>query len=92
MQDPLALVIMAAHFSAFCALWTGIFTCFAQAKVAASAVESIARQPESAGTVRTTMLVGLAMCETAGIYGLLISFIMLFANPLVAIFLANAVR
>jgi len=89
MHDSLALVIAAAHISAFGALWTGIFTAFGQARVASSAVESIARQPEAAGTLRTTMLVGLAMCETAGIYGLLIAFIMLFANPLVAIFLAN---
>ncbi|MFA5449645.1 MAG: hypothetical protein WC292_04325 [Clostridia bacterium] len=39
--------------------------------------------------MRTTMFVGLAMAETSGIYGLLIAIIMLFANPLVSIYIQN---
>jgi len=87
--DPLALVIMSAHFAAVIALLNGVLTTIGQGKIAATAVESIARQPEAAGTIRTTMIIGLAMAETSGIYGLLIAFIMLFANPLIPIFLAN---
>jgi F-type H+-transporting ATPase subunit c len=67
-------------------------TTLGQGRIAATAVESIARQPEAAGSIRTTMIIGLAMAETSGIYGLLIAFIMLFANPLVDIYLANAIR
>jgi F-type H+-transporting ATPase subunit c len=33
------------------------------------------------------MLMGLAFSETTGIYGLLIAIIMLFANPLIPIYL-----
>ena len=87
--DPLALVIMSAHFAAVIALLNGFLTTIGQGKIAATAVESIARQPEAAGSIRTTMIIGLAMAETSGIYGLLIAFIMLFANPLIPIFLAN---
>jgi F-type H+-transporting ATPase subunit c len=59
----------------------------AQAKVASIALESIARQPAASGSITSTMFIGLAMCETNGIYGLLISIVLLFANPLVDIFL-----
>jgi F-type H+-transporting ATPase subunit c len=92
MQDPLALVIAASHIGASIALLNGILTTIGQGKIAATAIESMARQPEASGTIRTTMFIGLAMAETSGIYGLLIAIIMLFANPLVAIYLQNAVR
>lgn len=43
------------------------------------ALEGIARQPEAAGTLRSTMIMGCAIAETTGIYSLLISFLILFA-------------
>ncbi|HIT33533.1 MAG TPA: ATP synthase F0 subunit C [Candidatus Faecousia intestinigallinarum] len=43
------------------------------------ALEGIARQPESAGSLRSTMIMGCAITETTGIYSLLISFLILFA-------------
>ncbi len=43
------------------------------------ALESMARQPEMAGTIRTNMILGCAITETTGIYSLLISFLILFA-------------
>ena len=43
------------------------------------ALEGMARQPETAGTLRTTMILGCALTETTGIYSLLISFLILFA-------------
>jgi len=49
-------------------------------------------QPEAAGSIQSTMFIGLAMAETSGIYGLLIAIILLFANPLIPIYLQNAVR
>ena len=45
----------------------------------AKALEGMARQPESAGTLRTNMILGCAITETTGIYSLLISFLILFA-------------
>lgn len=44
------------------------------------ALEGMARQPESAGTLRTNMILGCAITETTGIYSLLISFLILFAT------------
>ena len=89
MQEPLAYVIAVAHIAAALALFNGAFTTFGQAKIAAQAIESIGRQPEAADSIRSAMFVGLAMAETSGIYGLLIAIIMLFANPLVNILIAN---
>ena len=90
MQDPLALVLVTAQIAAVLALWTGILTTIGQAKVAAAAVESIARQPEARGAISSSMFVGLAMAETSGIYGLLIALILLFVNPMANLYVQLA--
>lgn len=82
-MSELATVISVVHIAAAIALLNGIFTTFGQSRIVAQAIESIARQPEAADDIRSSMFVGLAMAETSGIYGLLIAIIMLFANPLV---------
>jgi F-type H+-transporting ATPase subunit c len=46
-----------------------------------SAVEGIARNPESSGKVTVTMLIGLAMVESLVIYALVISLILIYAHP-----------
>ena len=43
------------------------------------ALEGMARQPESASTLRTNMILGCAITETTCIYSLMISFLILFA-------------
>lgn len=87
MHESLALIISAAHIAAALALLNGVTTTFGQAKIAAQAIESIGRQPEATDSIRTVMFASLAMAETSGIYGLVIAIIMLFANPLVKIFI-----
>jgi len=47
------------------------------------ACEGTARNPEAAGKLTTTMLIGLALIESLCIYALVIALIMLFANPLI---------
>jgi len=42
----------------------------------------IARNPEASGKITVTMILGLALIESLTIYGLVISLILLFANPL----------
>jgi len=87
MGDPFAFVIAAAQLSAGIALLNGILTTIGQGNVASHAIEAIARQPEAAGKIQGPMFIGLAMAETSGIYGLLIAIIMLFANPLVSLYI-----
>ena len=42
------------------------------------ALEGMARQPEATGTLRSTMILGVAMCESTGIYSLVIALLLLF--------------
>ena len=37
------------------------------------AVEAIARQPEAAGDIRTSLLLGCALAEATAVYGLVVS-------------------
>lgn len=53
----------------------------AEGRAVAAAMDAIARQPESAGTLSRTLFVGLAMIETMAIYCLVIALLLLFANP-----------
>lgn len=55
----------------------------AEGRAIAAAMDAIARQPESAGTLSRTLFVGLAMIETMAIYCLVIAVLVLFANPFV---------
>jgi F-type H+-transporting ATPase subunit c len=48
-----------------------------QGMTSAKAMESIARQPEVAGELRTTLIIALAFMEALTIYGLLIAFMLL---------------
>ncbi len=45
--------------------------------------EAMARNPQMAGKLTTTMFIGLAIIEALAIYGLVIALILLYANPLV---------
>lgn len=40
-------------------------------------VEAMARQPEMAGSLRTTMIIGCAITETTGIYSLIVAFLIM---------------
>ncbi len=57
---------------------------------AGASCEGIARQPRTAGIVTTTMLVGQAVAQTPCIFGLLVSFILLFKGHPEAVALAPA--
>ena len=73
-----AISILAATFAvAFCAIGPAL----AEGRAVAAALEAIARQPESAGAISRTLFVGLAMIETMAIYCLVVSLLLLFANP-----------
>jgi len=42
------------------------------------ALEGMARQPETSGTLRSTMIMGCAIAETTGIYSLVVSLLIMF--------------
>jgi F-type H+-transporting ATPase subunit c len=92
MYHPLAFAIAVGQIAAAIALLNGILTTLGQGRVAAAAVEGIARQPEAKGSITTTMFIGCGFAETSGVYGLVIAIILLFANPLINNNVENLMR
>lgn len=48
----------------------------AQGIIASKAMDAIARQPEAAGQIRSTLLLALSLVEALAIYGMLVSFVL----------------
>ena len=48
-----------------------------QGIAASKAMEAMARQPEAAGNIRSSMIIALALMEARTIYGLLIAFMLI---------------
>ena len=48
-----------------------------QGLAASKAMEAMARQPEAAGNIRSSMIIALALMEALTIYGLLIAFMLI---------------
>ena len=89
-MEHLATIIAAAQLGAAIAILGGSFTGVGQGFMVAKAIEAMARQPEAKGSINTTLIIGLAMGETNGIYALVIAMILLFANPLMSRFIEIA--
>lgn len=79
----LAIIKAASAVGAGLAMIAGIGPGIGQGFAAGKAAEAVGRQPEAKGDVTTTMLLGCAVAESTGIYGLVIAIILLFANPLI---------
>ena len=81
MNNLIEVVSIAA--AALAVSFGAIGPALAEGRAVAAAMDAIARQPDSAGTVSRTLFVGLAMIETMAIYCLVIALLLLFANPFV---------
>ena len=55
---------------------TACVTAVMQGLTASKAVDAIARQPEAAGDIRTSLILSLSLMEALTIYGLLIAFML----------------
>jgi F-type H+-transporting ATPase subunit c len=53
----------------------------AEGKAVATALTSLAQQPDVSKTITRTLFVGLAMIESLAIYCFVVSMILIFANP-----------
>ena len=53
-----------------------MFPALGQGLASKAAMESIARQPDAAGNIRSTLIIALALMEALTIYGLLIAFML----------------
>jgi F-type H+-transporting ATPase subunit c len=74
-------------------LTTGIgcmMPALAEGKAVATALTSLAQQPDASSTITRTLFVGLAMIESTAIYCFVVSMILIFANPFWNHFIAQA--
>jgi F-type H+-transporting ATPase subunit c len=78
-----ALILAASAIGAGIAMISGFGTGIGQGFAAGKGAEAVGRQPGASGDITRTMLVGAAVAETTGIYGLFIAIMLVFANPLI---------
>jgi F-type H+-transporting ATPase subunit c len=52
-----------------------------EGRAVATALSSLAQQPDASSVITRTLFVGLAMIESTAIYSFVVSMIILFANP-----------
>ena len=76
-----ALVLMGCAIGAGLALIAGIGPGIGEGYAAGKAVEAVSRQPESKGDVTSTLLLGVALSETTGIYGFVTGLLLIFVAP-----------
>ena len=75
------LVAIGAGIAVFTGIGAGIGIGVATAK----ATDAIARQPEAKGDIISTMILGQAVSESTGIYSLVVSLILMYANPFIGL-------
>ena len=76
------LILACSAIGAGMAVIAGIGPGIGQGYAAGKGAEAVGRQPEARADIISTMLLGQAVAETTGIYGLIVALILLFANPL----------
>ena len=60
------------------AVMTGIFSTVGQGYAAAKAVEAVGKNPEAESKIRSMLILGAGIAETAAIYGMLIALLLIF--------------
>ena len=66
-----------------CSLIAGIGPGIGEGNAVSKALEAIGRQPEAKGAVTSTLILGCALAETTGLYGLIVALILMFVNPFI---------
>ena len=64
-----------------CALIAGVGPGIGEGNAVARACEAIGRQPECKGDVTSTLILGVALSETTGIYGFVTGLLLIFFAP-----------
>ena len=81
LEIAVAIILGCCALGAGTAMIAGIGPGIGEGNAVAKACEAIGRQPESKGSVTSTMLMGCAIAETTGIYALVIAILLIFVAP-----------
>jgi F-type H+-transporting ATPase subunit c len=81
-MDSMTLIAMASIITAGLTIAIGgLGPALGEGRSVATALTSLAQQPDAAPTITRTLFVGLAMIESVAIYCFVVSMILIFANP-----------
>ena len=81
-MDPITLIAVASIVTAGLTTAIGcMMPAIGEGKAVASALSSLAQQPDASATITRTLFVGLAMIESTAIYCFVVAMILIFANP-----------
>ena len=75
------LIYACSAIGAGIALIAGVGPGIGQGYAAGKGAEAVGRNPGAKGDVMTTMLLGQAVAETTGLYGLVVAIILMFVDP-----------
>jgi len=76
------MIAMVSIFTAGMTIAIGVIgPSLGEGKAVATALASLAQQPDASATITRTLFVGLAMIESTAIYCFVVSMILIFANP-----------
>ena len=81
LELAIGIILAGCGIGAGLALIAGIGPGIGEGNAVAKACEAIGRQPESRGAVTSTMIMGCAIAETTGLYGLVIGILLIFVAP-----------
>ena len=81
LELAIGIILAGCAIGAGLALIAGIGPGIGEGNAVAKACEAIGRQPESKGSVTSTMIMGCAIAETTGIYALVIAILLIFVAP-----------
>lgn len=73
-MTDLGLIAIGAGIAILAGLGTGI----GEGIAASKAVEAVGKNPDAESKIRTMMILGIGLTETVAIYGMLISFLIMF--------------
>ncbi len=77
------LILAFSAIGAGIAVTSGTGTGIGQGVAAGHAAAAVGRNPGAKSDITTTMLLGQAVAETTGLYGLVVALLLLFVKPLV---------
>jgi len=81
-MDSLTIIALASIIITGLTIAVGAMSpALAEGKAVATALSSLAQQPDASATITRTLFVGLAMIESLAIYCFVVSMILIFANP-----------
>ena len=83
LELAIGIILGGCALGAGCAMIAGIGPGIGEGNAVAKACEAIGRQPECKSQVQSTMILGVALAETTGIYSFIIALLLVMVNPLV---------